>query len=479
MTYANVEYDLTVVGSGVNGMVCALLAARRGLRVLLVEAYRSLGGGVRTEELTLPGFQHDVCSAVHPFGKCSPVLREIGLESEGLEWIDPPVPLAHPLLGEDAVLLHGDIETTARELGRSGKVYSTVMKSLTAAWPELEAQLLGPALKMPSPSILWPLTKFGSAALAPASVLGRVFGRRGGALWAGLAGHSLLPMESLSSSAVACVLGLLAHRVGWPLPKGGSARIADALERKLHRAGVEIVTEQKVSRISQLPPSKAVVLDLSAKQVLSVMGPLLEPSVRTQLERFRLGPGVFKVDYALSEPVPWSDPRVSLAGTVHVGGTLDEIARSERAIWRGGVSENPFLLAVQPTLFDTSRAPKEQHVLWVYLHTPNGWTGDCLDVLETQLERYAPGFREVVLERAVKGPSEYASYNPNYVGGDILGGANTLWQVLARPVLSTDPYYLGGHVFCCSASVPPGGGVHGMGGYHAFQSLGRRIFSFF
>jgi phytoene dehydrogenase-like protein len=479
MAHSNVDYDLTVVGSGVNGMVCALLAAQRGLRVLLVEAYHSLGGGVRTEELTLPGFQHDVCSAVHPFGRCSPILRELGLENEGLEWVDPSVPLAHPLLGEEAVLLHSDIEETALELGRPGKVYATVMKSLTDAWPILEHQLLGPALRIPKPSMLWPLTKFGPAALAPASVLGRAFGRRGAALWAGLAAHSLLPMESLSSSAIACVLGLLAHRVGWPLPRGGSVKIAEALEQKLRRAGVEVALEQKVSRLSELPSSRAVVLDLSAKQVLEVMGPLLQPSVRRQLERFRLGPGVFKVDYALSEPVPWSDPRVKLAGTVHVGGTLDTISRSERAVWQGKISEDPFLLAVQPSLFDPSRAPDGKHVFWVYLHTPNGWTGDCLDVLEAQMERYAPGFRQVVLKRAVKSANDYAAYNPNYVGGDILGGANTLWQVVARPLLSLDPYYLGSNVFCCSASVPPGGGVHGMGGYHAFHSLGRRIFRFF
>ena len=479
MTHANVEYDLAVVGSGINGMVCALLAAQQGLRVLLVESYRSLGGGVRTEELTLPGFRHDVCSAVHPFGRCSPILRELELEKEGLEWIDPTVPLAHPLLGEEAVLLHRDIDQTALELGRPGKLYSAVMKNLVEVWPVLENQLLGPALSLPDPALLWPLVRFGPAALAPASLLGRVFGRRGQALWSGLAGHSLLPMESLSSSAVACVLGLLAHRVGWPFPRGGSVKIAEALEAKLRRIGVDVATNQKVSRLNELPPSRAVVLDLSAKQVLQVMGPLLKPGVRAQLERFHLGPGVFKVDYALSDPVPWSDPRVNLAGTVHIGGTLGDIAVSERAVWQGRVSDRPFLLAVQPTVFDPTRAPAGKHVLWVYLHTPNGWRGDCLDVLENQLDRFAPGFREVVLKRSVMGAAEFTAYNPNYIGGDILGGANTLWQVVARPTWSLDPYHLGANVFCCSASVPPGGGVHGMGGYHAFRSLGRKVFSFF
>lgn len=473
------DYDLTVVGSGVNGMVCALLAAQRGLRVLLVEGYRSLGGGVRTEELTLPGFKHDVCSAVHPFGRCSPVLRQLGLEEEGLEWVDPTAPLAHPLLGEEAVLLYKDVERTAAEIGRGGKLYSKLMNYLTGVWPVVEEQLLGPALRVPTPLAALSLVGFGPAALAPASLLGRAFGTRGAALWAGLAAHSLLPMEALSSSAVACVLGLLAHRVGWPLPRGGSGQIALALEKKLSAAGVEINLDKRITRLSQLPTARAVVLDLSARQVLEVMGPTLPPSVRRQLERYRLGPGVFKVDYALSEPVPWSDSRVAEAGTVHVGGTLNSIAESERAVWRGEVSDEPFLLAVQPTLFDSSRAPEDKHVFWVYLHTPNGWEGDCLQTLESQMERFAPGFRDVVLHRTVRSAADYAAYNPNYVGGDILGGANTLWQVLARPRLALDPYYLGNNVFCCSASVPPGGGVHGMGGYHAFRSLGRRIFKFF
>ena len=473
------EYDLVVVGSGVNGMVCALLAAQQGLRVLLIEGYRTLGGGVRTEELTLPGFLHDVCSAVHPFGRCSPILRDLKLEEEGLEWVDPAVPLAHPLLEQEAVLLHRDIARTAEELGRAGKVYSLLMNSLVDAWDTLEDQLLGPALKIPELRMLWPLTRFGPAALAPASWLGPMFGKRGSALWAGLAGHSLLPMESLSSSAVACVLGLLAHKVGWPLPRGGSQQIARALEKKLRAAGVEIRLQHTITSLRDVPSARAVVFDLSAKQILNVLGPLLNPWVRAQLEKYRLGPGVFKVDYALSDPVPWKDPRVALAGTVHIGGLLSTISRSERAVWRGGISEEPFLLGVQPSLFDPERAPEGKHVYWVYLHTPNEWSDDCLPVLEKQMERYAPGFQEVLLERAVRTASDYEAYNPNYIGGDILGGANTLRQVVARPFPAKDPYHLGGNLFCCSASVPPGGGVHGMGGYHTFRSLGRKVFRFF
>ncbi|MFA5504619.1 MAG: NAD(P)/FAD-dependent oxidoreductase [Vulcanimicrobiota bacterium] len=470
------QYDLIVVGSGVNGMVCALLAARQGLRVLLAEAYRSLGGGVRTEELTLPGFRHDVCAAVHPFGRCSPVLRSLELESEGLEWIDPPMPLAHPLPGEEAVLLHREIAKTAAELGPMGRIYSGLMHNLGECWEKLQDHLLGPALRLPGPALWGALARFGPAALAPASLLGSLLGKRGAALWAGLAGHSLLPMEAPGSSAVACVLGSLAHRVGWPIPRGGSSSIAVALENKLRAAGVEIVLNHRVRQMRDLPPARAVALDLSAGQLLEVVGPLLKPGVRRQLERYRLGPGVYKVDYALAAPVPWEDPRVSLAGTVHIGGSLQQISRSERAVWQGRPAPEPFLLGVQPSLFDSTRAPLGKHVFWVYLHTPNGWTGDCLELLEGQMERYAPGFKEVVLGRAVRGALDFQAYNPNYIGGDILGGANSLKQIVARPILSTDPYHIGGNLYCCSASVPPGGGVHGMAGFHAFQSMARKTF---
>lgn len=469
-------YDVVVVGGGINGMVAALLARERGLDVLLMEGHESLGGGVRTKELTLPGYHHDVCSAVHPFGRCSPVLRSLKLEDEGLEWVDPGVPLAHPLIGEEAILLHRDIAQTARGLGALGVNYSLVMNALVRDWDRLEDQLLGPALRVPSLSALLSLTRFGPLAGSPASVLGRLFGSRGAALWAGLAAHSLLPMEALGSSAIACVLGLLAHKVGWPSPRGGASKISEALEAKLRGAGVEIQLQRPMTCLSDVPPHRALLLDLSAKQILRILGPLLDPGVRRCLGSYRAGPGVFKIDYALSEPVPWLDPSVAHAGTIHLGGTLSQISHSERAIWQGRVSDEPFLLAVQPTLFDPTRAPTGHHTFWVYLHTPNGWTGDAAALIEWQIERYAPGFRDVVLGKRVHTVQDFENYNPNYVGGDILGGANTLWQVVARPRLALDPYHLGGHIFCCSASVPPGGGVHGMGGYHAIQSVMRRFF---
>ncbi len=457
-------------------MVAALLAGQQGWKVLLLEADRELGGGVRTRELTLPGFQHDVCSAIHPFGRASPVLRDLNLEAEGLRWIDAPVPLAHPMDGEAAVVLHRDLQRTIEQLDSSSR-YGSLMAGVLDAWPKLDDQLLGPATRLPKLSLMSPLTRFGLCSLPPASVMGRLLGRRGAALWAGLAGHSLLPMEALASSAIACILGGLGHSHGWPFPEGGAHRIAKALESKLRKLpAVEIQTETKVLSYQQLPDHRAVIFDLSARPLLRLLGPLLPARLRRALSNYRLGPGVFKVDYALSGPVPWRDPQVSLAGTVHLGGTMEEVACAERAVWRGTVAEHPFLLGAQTSLFDASRAPVGQHTFWVYAHVPNGWKADLTSAIEGQIERFAPGFRDLVLQRSVLSPDQFQAYNSNYVGGDILGGANSLWQVLARPTLSTDPYYLGGRAFCCSASVPPGGGIHGMGGFHAFKSAQSRFF---
>ncbi len=464
-----------VVGAGVNGMVCALLAALDGYEVLLLEASSELGGGVRTRELTLPGFRHDICSTVHPFGRSSPVLRDLELEAEGLQWSDPPVPLAHPLLGEPAVLLERDIGKTAEQLERP-RTYAGVLARLCACWPALEPTVLGPVLSPPRPEALASLPLFGAATLPPAALLGRLLGRRGGALWAGLAGHSLLPMESLGSSAVAAVLAVQAHLGGWPSPRGGAAAIARALERKMERySNLQVKLEHPVRSAADLPDARAVVFDLTPPQLLGLLGPLLAPRVRRSLARYRCGPGVFKIDYALDGPVPWSDPRVGLAGTVHIGGDLGEISTSERAVWLGHPSPRPFLVAAQPGLFDEHRAPTGKQTFWVTAHVPNGWEADLTEAIESQLERYAPGFRDRVLARSVWSPGRYQRYNANYAGGDILGGANTLWQMVARPRLALDPYYLGGRYHCCSAAVPPGGGIHGMGGYHAYRSAHRRI----
>lgn len=470
-------YDVVVVGSGVNGMVAASLLRDRGLEVLLLEAAQTLGGGVRTKELTLPGFRHDVCSAVHPFGRSSPVLQSMELPSHGLTWIDPEVPLAHPMIGEPAVLLHRDTEMTAQGIGLNGERYRFLMDRLCRLWPKVQDQLLGPPLRLPSVDRWIPLAQFGTVALTSASMLGRWLGPRGGALWAGLCGHSLLPMSAAASSAVAAVLGCQAHRVGWPFPQGGAEAISKALESKLLSQGVDVQVNRPVRSLADLPDHKVVLFDVSARPLLQLLGPNLCSSRRRALEKYRLGPGVFKVDYALSGPVPWSDPAVCKAGTIHLGPTMEAIAESENSVWSGRVGPHPFLLGAQPSLFDKTRAPEGRHTFWVYAHVPNGWDGDATSLIEDQIERFAPGFRDLVLERHVLGTSDFAAYNTNYVGGDILGGANTLGQVLKRPFLSPDPYYLGGRSFCCSASVPPGGGIHGMGGFHAAQSALKRFFA--
>ncbi len=459
-------------------MVAASLLRERGLEVLLLEAGPTLGGGVRTKELTLPGYRHDVCSAVHPFGRSSPVLQSMDLSAHGLSWIDPEVPLAHPMIGAPAVILHRDTEQTALAIGpKGGDRYRCLMDRLCSLWPKVQDQLLGPPLRLPSVDRWLPLAQFGAVALTSASMLSRWLGPRGGALWSGLCGHSLLPMSAPASSAVAAVLGSQAHRVGWPFPRGGAEAISKALEAKLRSQGVEIQVNRHVGSLADLPKHKAVIFDLSARPLLELLGPALSSTRRRALGKFRLGPGVFKIDYALSGPVPWSDPDVKKAGTVHLGATTEEIAESENLVWQGKLGPRPFLLGVQPSLFDNTRAPEDRHTFWVYAHVPNGWTGDAVPLIENQIERFAPGFRDLVLGKHVLGTNDFAAYNTNYVGGDILGGANTLWQVLKRPFLSPDPYYLGDGYFCCSASVPPGGGIHGMGGFHAAASALKRFFA--
>lgn len=469
-------YDVVVVGSGVNGLVAASILCDHGLKVLLIEGRENLGGGVRTEALTLPGFWHDVCSAVHPFARSSPALKSMQLEDEGLEWVDSDVPLVHPLLGEPAIVLSRDVESTAQSIGgRGGERYARLMKVLLRTWAGIQDHVLGPQLRLPPKACWEDLGKFGLLALSPAAWSSRFLGRRGAALWAGLAGHSLLPMASISSSAVACVLGLMGHLVGWPMPKGGAGSLARALEARLRRQGVKIETGRWVKSLAQLPRHRALLLDLTARPLVKLLGPLLSARKRKALGRFQLGPGVFKVDYALSRSMPWLDREVTRAATVHLGGSMEEIAVSEDAVWKHRVSDRPYLLVVQPGTWDPSRAPLGQATLWVYAHVPHGFRGDCRGAIEAQLERYAPGFRESVLAAHVTSAEDFENVNPNYVGGDILGGANVLSQVIARPFVSIDPYHLGGRYFCCSALVPPGGGIHGMGGFHAAQSLLGRL----
>ena len=472
------EYDAVVVGSGPNGLAAAIELARAGRSVQVREAAESIGGGLRSGALTLPGFTHDLCSAIHPMAAASPFFRTLPLAEHGLEWIEPPVPLAHPLDGGEAAVLRRSVDETAEGLAEDATSYRTLFGPLAASWSRLASELLGPLVHLPRHPVA--LTRFGLSALRPAASFARsrFDGRAARALFAGLAAHSILPLESLGSASFGLVLGTTGHAVGWPLPRGGSQRLADALASYLRSLGGEIQTGSPVESLAELSAS-TVLCDVTPRQFLRLADDRLPSRYRRALQRFRYGPGVFKLDWALSEPIPWESPACTQAGTVHLGGTLDEIAAAERAPARGETSAHPFVLLAQPSLFDDTRAPAGKHVAWAYCHVPNGSDADLTEAIEGQIERFAPGFGERVLARSVSSPADLEGRNPNLVGGDIGGGSNELRQLVARPVLRAVPYAtpLEG-VYLCSASTPPGGGVHGMCGYLAARAAlgaaGRR-----
>lgn len=440
--------------------------ARARHSVLVLEANATIGGGTRSAELTLPGFVHDVCSAIHPLGKGSPFLKSLPLERFGLEWIQPEIPLAHPLDDGSAACLLRDVNQTAEEL--DDDAYRRLLQPLVRQWPALADELLQPVLHWPRHPIA--LARFGASALCSASLLARLRLKRerSRALFAGMAAHSFLPLETVSSAAIGLVLGMAGHAVGWPLPRGGSQAIADALAAHLRELGGAIETDRCIENLDQLPKARIVLFDITPWQFVRIAGTRLRPRYRQRLERFRHAPGVCKIDYALSAPIPWRADECRRAGTVHVGGTLAEIAAGERAVARGEHPERPFVLVAQQSLFDASRAPKGQHTLWAYCHVPHRSSMDMSARIEEQIERFAPGFRDCILARHVAAAAGLEKTNPNLIGGDINGGAATLWQTIARPVFSSAPYRtpLPG-VYLCSSSTPPGGGVHGMCGYHA------------
>lgn len=460
------EYDVVVVGSGPNGLSAGIRAAQAGLRVAVFEARTTVGGGVRSAPLTLPGFTHDVCSAVHPLAAASPYFRTLPLEQHGLEWVHPAVPLAHPL--EDrAALVHRDPDLTAAQFGPDAARYRALFKPLVGHAEQLLQDVLGPLPRFPRHP--FPLARFGLKALQSADALVRPFQDTAlRATIAGLAGHSVLPLTAPGTSAITLLLGLVAHTHGWPFPRGGAQALSNALARHLTALGGEIVTGCPVRDLRDLPPARATLLDLGPGPLLQLLGTALPAWYVRVLRRYRYGPGVFKVDYALSAPVPWRDPAVAQAGTIHLGGTFEEIRRAEALVAAGQHPDRPFVLAAQHTPFDPGRAPDGQHTLWAYCHVPPGSTRNMTAPLEAQIERYAPGFRDIILHRRERTALAYEAYNPNYVGGDVNGGQATLWQLLARPLPLPSPYRTPRRgLYLCSAATPPGGGVHGMCGYHA------------
>src|SRR5881392_929848 len=466
-----IEYDAVVVGSGPNGLAAAITMARAGCSVLVCEANATIGGGARSAELTLSGFVHDVCSAVHPLAAGSPFFRTLPLERFGLEWIQPEIPLAHPLDDGSAACLYRDVDFTAEQLHGDSSAYRRLMKPLARNWEKLANEFLQPMLHWPRHPLA--LARFGIPALCPATLLSKILFKHdpAQALFSGIAAHSFLPLESIASSAFGLVLGMAGHAVGWPIPRGGSQAIANALANYLRELGGKIEINHRAENLNDLPKSRAVLLDVSVWEFLRIAREQLPTAYRRRLESFRHGPGIFKIDYALSKPIPWKAEGCRRAGTVHLGGTMDEMAAAERDVACGRIPERPFTLVAQQSLFDETRAPRGQHTLWAYCHVPFDCRLDMSERIEAQIERFAPGFRDCILARHSMSAVNLEKSNPNLAGGDISGGATNLAQLIARPILSPTPYRtpLPG-IYLCSASTPPGGGVHGMCGYHAARA---------
>jgi phytoene dehydrogenase-like protein len=464
---APIQYDAVVVGAGPNGLVAAITLAAAGRSVLVIEASDTIGGGCRSAELTHPGFVHDVCAAVHALAASSPAFTELDLARHGLEWIHPELPLAHPLDDGSAAVLHRSLDETAAGLGSDAAAWKRLMGPSVRHWSQLAPQLMGPIVSVPRHPVT--LARFGLKALLPASVMQRRFDTdRAAALFGGCAAHAFLPLTSPLTASFGMMLALSAQTGGWPIAKGGSQAVVDALAAHLRELGGTIQTGRRVERLDDLPSHRAVLFDTNPEQLASIAGDHLPARYRARLHRFRHGPAAYKVDYALDGPVPWTNPDCRRAGTVHVGGTFAQIRSAEADVAAGRMPERPFILVAQQSLFDPSRAPDGKHTFWAYAHVPNGWTGDASQAIDRQIERFAPGFRDLVTARHVMPPAVQQRYNANNVGGDIGGGSHGGLQLVFRPTPRLRAYATPNpSLFLCSASSPPGGGVHGMCGRNA------------
>jgi len=469
--------DAVVVGAGPNGLAAAITLAQAGVGVAVYEGAPTVGGGARTEELTLPGFRHDPCSAVHPLAVGSPVLRSWPLEQYGLTWIQPDLALAHPFPGADAATLARSVTETAASLGPDARAYELLLRPFLGRWAELAPDVLRAPLNSPPRHPLL-LARFGLTGLAPAAALAGYFrGERARGLLAGLAAHVTAPLTAPATGAVALMFALAAHEVGWPAPRGGTQALSGAMAGLLTALGGTITTGHPVRRLAELPPARAYLFDTSPEAMAVIAGDRLPPGYAARLRRYRHGPGVFKIDYALRGPVPWTAAACRRAGTVHLGASEADIGGALRAVGHGAAPARPFLITAQPTLFDPGRAPAGSHVFWAYCQVPNGWPGDHTAAIEAQIERFAPGFRDLVLARASTAPAGVEARNPNNVGGDIAGGRCDRLRLLLRPTLAPVPYATPDRsIYLCSAATPPGPGVHGMCGYHAAAAALRRVF---
>jgi phytoene dehydrogenase-like protein len=470
------EYDAVVVGSGPNGFAAAITMARSGHSVLLIEARETVGGGMQSSDLTLPGFVHDICSAIHPLGIASPFFHSLDLAAYGLDWIQPPAALAHPLDNGCAILLQRSLDDTAKNLGSDGPSYKRLMGPIADNWDALIKELLGP-LHLPRHPLM--VSRFGIQASQSVDHFVQSHFETAGAraLFAGISAHSIMPTNRSGGAAYGLLLGTAGHVVGWPVAKGGSQRIADALKQYFTSLGGEVCTGVEIHSFGELPKAKAILMDVTPKQLLTIAGDLLPQFYRQRASNFKYGPGVFKMDWALRSPIPWSASDCLQAATVHLGGTYEEISESENSVWQGKNPEKPVVILAQPSLFDDTRAPDNKHTAWVYCHVPNGSTFDMSQRIENQIERFAPGFRDCILARSVMNTTAMEAHNPNYIGGDIAGGMQNPIRLFLKPLGSWRPYStpIRG-VYLCSSSMPPGAGVHGMCGYYAARRALQEVF---